>query len=183
MNVVEHIEKFLGIIQEGWAPEWGEGVQIVRFNNQPQDGISSFASIGLSNHILKMNEKDVRQEILFSAYDRFDSNKISMCLALLAKEILASHKAILRGEIINSKKPILQGKEFQGFYSAPPVFFEEEFAIYKLSSPFTILVWLIPLYAEEIAFVEAEGWDKFENLLEDEDCDFWDLERKKMSFV
>ncbi|EID99568.1 suppressor of fused domain protein [Leptospira licerasiae] len=183
MSLIDHLENYLGEIEEGWAPEWNKDLQIIRFKNTPLEEVSSFVSLGLSKHILKINNREIRQELIFSAYDKFSFDDIAMCLALVCKRILTNHNALLRGELLKMNHRIIPGKDFYGLYVAIPVFFEDDFCVYISESMKIVIAWLIPLYTEEIDFIQSVGWEKFEDLLEEGSCDFWDLDRERMSFV
>ena len=180
MIFTEHIEKFLGKIVGGDStthPVFGT-LSFPFFKNQPFDGVNTHLSLGLSKHVLQItNVKKGRIELLISLYDNYSNSEVTDFLLDISDEILKTHQAPLRGEIIYIKSEFLDRYDVKGFYIAHPVFFEEEFWVYENSTPDTIFIWLIPLFFEEINYIKLNGWNKFEDLLESANCDFWSLER------
>ena len=55
--------------------------------------------------------------------------------------------------------------------------FEEALATFTGTTPATVVVWLIPLTAQDAAMVKSSGWERFEELLETTPVDFWNLDR------
>ena len=59
-----------------------------------------------------------------------------------------------------------------------PVLYDDDFATYGGTEPPTVFVWLIPILAVEAEFVNDRGWSRFEDVLEEMNPDFGDLERR-----
>lgn len=184
MELPKHIEKYLGKMEGGDIvshPIYGN-LSIAYFENQPNEGITSYVSLGLSNHVLYLTEsKDIRIELLISLYNNYLKENIVDVLLSVSEEILTKHRAPLRGNVIKTKSTFLNNLNVAGFYITHPVFFEEDFWVYENSEPSVVFLWLIPINQKEINFIELNGWDKFEDLLEEkDDCDFWDLQRNSI---
>ncbi|WP_343643670.1 suppressor of fused domain protein [Chryseobacterium sp.] len=184
MNLIEHIEKYLGAITSGESVNNDEFGKLIfcRFDNQPDNNITTYLTLGLSDHILNIKEdKQVRMEILTSIYSSQENSKIYDLLLYVADKMLRTHRAILRGQVIDIPDNIFDNKEFTSVYVSVPVFFEDDFASFKVSTPATIFAWIFPLYENESNFINKNGWNKFEDELEVSDCDFWDLNRKPLA--
>ena len=67
---------------------------------------------------------------------------------------------------------------FSAVYCTIPVFFDDDFCAYEESSPPTVMVWVLPIYKSEADYIEANGWESFEDLLEEKDPDLCSLERE-----
>lgn len=175
--MIKHFEKYLGKISSGWVSE-GSNVQAILFKNQPFKDVSTYSTLGLSKHVLKINQtKEVRQELLISVYEKYESKNIASSLITFAEHIIETKKSLLRGEVIGPGTPIINGSQFVGVYCSIPAFFEDEFSVnYELTPP-VVVVWLIPLYNEEIEYVKSNGWENFETILENKEPDFWDINR------
>lgn len=66
MNIVEHLEMFLGNISQGWNENSSDNnTSIVCFKNKPFDAIDTFMTLGLSNHILFISSKKKYAKNLF----------------------------------------------------------------------------------------------------------------------
>jgi hypothetical protein len=95
----------------------------------------------------------------------------------LCEAITNRGKAVLRGEVIPLSSEIAKRIGFEAVYCAIPVFFDDGFATYGESSPSTVIVWALPIYQREVDYIEKNGWEAFENLLEEKDPDLCALDR------
>lgn len=119
----------------------------------------------------------IRQELVFTAYRNFQSEQIASFLSTFAEYLVSANKALLHGDFIGPETPIIFGTVLNSIYSTVPMIFEEDFAVFHDSSPPTVFVWIIPIHEEEANYIRFNGWDKFEDLLEREDPELWDLTR------
>ena len=185
MDLIGHIEKYLGKIQGGEAishEEYGR-LNFGYFKNQPFDDLLTYITLGLSHHVISINEnKDVRCELLFSVMEMYEHDNIYNLLRYVANEILSTHKALLRGQTLILPPGILKDCNMNGLYVSLPIFFDEDFHVYN-SSPPTVFCWIFPLYSEEMDFIAHNGWNRFEDILEVIDCNLWDLKRPKINFL
>lgn len=182
MTIIEHLERYLGPIAEGWmdhaASDDGIRVRIVRFAHAPYDGATTFCTIGHSGHIAEMGDgRMVRQELLFSTTANYPADQVASFLLTLSTYLRSRTKALLRGEVIGPSTPIFPGVTVNAVYASMPVIFPQGLELYSESTPPTVLVWLIPLLASEAEFVRQQGWDSFEDLLEERNPDLLDLNR------
>lgn len=178
-DVVAHLESFLGPIDGGWSENAaGERLpfKVLRFAGAPIPGATTFTTFGVSDVALTLPDgRLVRQELVFSAYDRFASSPIVTALHDVAVDLVSRGQALLRGSVYAGSFP-LPGVTSE-LYSAIPVFFPDGFQAWRGSDPPTTLVWLVPITVAERRFVEAQGWEAFEQLLESQDPDLLDLDR------
>ena len=122
----------------------------------------------MSKKVLKLNEvKNVRQELVFSVYSMVITSMIVSCLMSLCEAILGRGKAVLRGEVIPLSTELAERMGFSAVYCTIPVFFDDDFCAYEVSSPPTVMVWVLPIYKSEADYIEANGWESFEDLLEE----------------
>lgn len=110
-----------------------------------------------------------------SVYDRFGSAQIVTMLHDVAADLVARGEALLRGSACAG--PFKMPAAMSDLYCAIPVFFPDEFQAWRGSDPPTVFVWLVPITTAERQFVEAKGWEAFEQLLEVQDPDLLDLDR------
>ncbi|WP_322614413.1 suppressor of fused domain protein [Pseudomonas sp. BIC9C] len=179
MTLVSHIEQTLGALDLGWSfSENSSPVQVVRFRNQPFDGAVTYVTLGLSNTPLQMSQgRKVRQEFVFTAYEKFAAEEIASFMLSFCDYVLAKDQALLRGDVIGPSAPLITGVAVNSLYASIPVLFDEGFSTYKESSPHTVMVWLVPLLETEAQFVKSNGWSQFEDVLEHMDPDLWELNR------
>ncbi|MBX7114758.1 MAG: suppressor of fused domain protein [Myxococcaceae bacterium] len=181
MNALEHLEKHLGLVERGWKFESPAGLQVCLFRNQPQPGLVTLATLGLSNHVLAMsNGRTVRQELLFGLPADGQLNRFAPLLAHVADCILREHRALLRGEVFPVGEKLSPQATSQDLYVSMPVAFPDDLAELSDSTPATVFVWLMPLMPKEAAFVRDVGWNKLESRLEAADVDVFDLQRESV---
>ncbi|MBX3184234.1 MAG: suppressor of fused domain protein [Polyangiaceae bacterium] len=179
-DITQHLERHLGEIARGW--KGSRHIGVAEFPNQPQPGVMTYTTLGLSVNPLPMaRERTVRQELVVSAYQSFDPDNVASFLVTFAEYICAQSRALLRGDVVGPADPLIPGVRASAVYASIPVFFDDDFSVYQDSSPPTVLVWLIPLPREDAEFVKTQGWEPFEDMLESTAVDFWDLNRPPLA--
>ena len=108
------------------------------------------------------------------------ANEIIFFMLRFADLVLSKHEALLRGQVIGPGKSLFSHSEMNAIYISIPVIFEEGFNTFEGSSPPTVLVWLVPIFADEARYVEKYGWGKFEDILEQKNPDLWNIERQSV---
>jgi hypothetical protein len=179
MNIIEHAEKFLGKISQGWKERpSSDGLQVVCFEDVPFETVDTFMTAGLSYHELRISdEKKVRQELILPMSGTGISEMLVSLLLFICELILRNHDAVLRGQVIQLPMGAAEKLGFDAVYCSIPVFLDDDFATFRGSQPPTVIVWVIPIYKSEVDYVDANGWSKFEDLLEEKDPDLFSLER------
>ncbi|WP_343575833.1 suppressor of fused domain protein [Pseudomonas sp.] len=179
MNLISHIENTLGKVDQGWTVKSGRGsVQVLCFKNKPYDGVVTYVTLGLSDTALSMPKgREVRQELVFTAYEGFSAEEIASFMLSFCDYILARKQALLRGDVIGPSASLIPGVAVNSVYASIPVIFDDAFATYNGSFPHTVMVWLVPLLEDEAEFVKANGWGCFEDILERKDPDLMELNR------
>ncbi len=179
MSLILHVEKYLGPIARGWKENNSKNdFQIISFHNCPEETVSTFLSLGMSDQILKMsNNKQVRQELVFSVYTIKIPNMVVSFLMSICDAIKSRGKAVLRGEVIPLSSGIAEIIGFEALYCTIPIFFSDDFHSYDATSPSTVMVWIVPLYQIEADYINKNGWESFEDMLEEKDPDLCSLER------
>ena len=84
MTVPGHLETYLGPSSRGWAPpdnRWG--IQVSLFENTPELGVQTYATLGLSQHVLGLGSKQVRQKLVFSTWARYNADDVASFLMTL----------------------------------------------------------------------------------------------------
>ncbi|TBU99004.1 suppressor of fused domain protein [Phytopseudomonas dryadis] len=179
MNIIKHAEKFLGKISQGWKEKpSSDGLQVVCFEGSPFGTVDTFMTAGLSYHELRVSdEKKVRQELILPMSGTGIYKKFISLLLFICELILRNHDAVLRGQIIRLPMDAAEKLGFDAVYCSVPMFMSDDFATFRGSQPPTVIVWVIPVYKSEADYVDANGWSKFEDLLEEKDPDLFSLGR------
>lgn len=182
MSLIQHVENHLGPIDKGWKDNYtDESLQIVSFLDCPGETVTTFLSLGMSDHVLEMkNSRKVRQELVFSTYTLSISNLVASFLMSLCEAILGRGKAVLRGEVIPLSPELATKIGFEYAYCTIPVFFDDDFCSYDETSPSTVMVWVVLIHKSEAEYIKENGWESFEDLLEKKDPDLCSLERESI---
>lgn len=179
MSFIQYIEKYLGPISQGWKDKNSElDLQIVSFNDCPDNGCSTLISLGMSNKPIMSNDgRMYKQELIFPIYTSELSDLIISFLMSLCESILNNRKAPLRGDVIQLHSDLANRVGFEGVYCTIPSIWSDDFFSYMESTPATIIVWVIPVHKSEINYINSNGWDDFEDLLSASDVELLSLDR------
>jgi antitoxin YqcF len=181
MPLREHYERKLGAIARGWFDEKQvHGIQIVSFKAQPEPGVTTFATLGLSRYVLDLSDtQQIRQELLISANDVFSADAVAGLVLSLAEHVAQRGKALLRGEVIGPGEPVISGSTLTAVYVTNPSPFDKSLTEFASESPATVFAYLVPITAAESSLVREHGWSWFEAQLEAQNPDIWDMARSE----
>ena len=178
-SLPDHLEKHLGTMAGGWTGE----INVALFENQPEVGVSTYVTMGLSRQALDLSDsKSVRMELLTSVYREYDRDEVAGFLQTFAESLADRGRALRRGDVVGPGEPLISGVSASCIYAAIPVFFDDDFATLRETDSSTVLVWVMPVLKEEAHFIRSYGWDPFETALEESSVDFWDLDREPLAF-
>lgn len=180
MTIIEHAEKFLGKISRGWRDQQSlDGLQVVCFENSPYDEVNTFLTIGLSNHELRISDvKNVRQELILPVSGSHIPENIVSLMLFMSEYILGNRNALLRGQVIELPLDVAKKIGFDALYCAIPIFLDDDFATFNEMKSSIVMVWLIPIYCSESEYIATNGWNRFEDLLEQKNPDLFSLKRE-----
>ncbi|GAB7126931.1 suppressor of fused domain protein [Silvimonas sp. JCM 19000] len=178
-SVAEHIEGHLGPISSGWSDgASSHGIQVVCFKEQPIPGITTYVTLGLSENELDLPKgRKIRQELVVSANDSFAGGDVAAFLLSLAEHIKIRGRAVLRGEVIGPWRPLISNATVNAVYVTNPTPFDTGFAEFSGAELPVIFALLVPITTEEAGLVSDHGWSWFEDVLESQDPDVWNLIR------
>lgn len=183
--LIEHLERHLGTMDHAWG-ESGEkdGIRVARFPGRPYDGVTTYATLGVSKNPLPMSgDRTVRQELVFFGNDEYPGEQIASFLVTFGEYVCGKAQALLRGDVVGPGPSLIPDARCQAnsVYAAIPVLYDDGFATLNATDPATVFVWLVPLRPEEAEFVRREGWESFEDRLERAEVDFGDLQRSSVA--
>jgi hypothetical protein len=118
MNIVEHLENHLGLIQAGWKDSDGTPwpFQVLRFTGGPIADAVTYTTLGLSDNSLPsaVSAKQVRHELVFMARPAFCDRNIPAVLHQVGVETIRSASALLRGDVLGPRGALIEGTENDG---------------------------------------------------------------------
>ncbi|MCA0983385.1 suppressor of fused domain protein [Halobacillus yeomjeoni] len=183
-DFIDFLEEHLGNVLYGWSTGCtGKKIpfQIAKYSDGPFQGTSTYTTIGLSDHLLKStNRKEIRQELVIVSYTNFGDENIPGILQQVGMFLLKDHQALLRGDVIGPYGSLFKDSKLEALYASIPVYFPESFEIYDGGDVPIVMIWLIPIMASEARFVRTDGWEAFENMLEEVDPDLVDYQRSSV---
>ena len=184
MSLIGHIERNLGTIIGSWKLPEEDGLQVLKFQHRPFEGVDTYCSLGMSNNVLTLNNgRDIRQEFIFSVDSKkYKEEEVASFLLTCCQGIKRSGVGVLRGELIGPGESVIPDVKSNSLYCSIPVFFQDSFNVYHSDSDSVVFVWLLPLTNSDFNYVNNSGWNDFEDKLEEVDLDmFWDLDENLVS--
>ncbi|MEU5260412.1 suppressor of fused domain protein [Amycolatopsis sp. NPDC021455] len=186
MGLIEHLEARLGLITGGWSKD-EEGrpreFRVAAFAEGVIPGARSFSTIGLSRHDLvsPRSGRKLRLELVAGERGGPGAEYLPGLVGQVADELLASHRALLRGDVVGPRGPLVPGSRMEAWYAAAPVYYDDGFAGVDLDDGNrAAIVWLVPISRREAEFVSANGRREFENELIKHDPDLLNLHRLEL---
>lgn len=186
VNYTKFLEKYLGEIEYGWSKD-SEGkdlsFQVVKYKGGPFPGCVTYSTLGLSREklISPVSGKQIRHELIFVSYSDFGDQNIPGILQQVAQLAIESKTAYLQGDVIGPYGKMFEGLEMEALYVTLPVYFPESFFVFSGENNIQIVqAWLIPITFKEANFIKKNGWEKFEDLLEELDPDLIDFSRSSI---
>jgi len=182
-DYIEYLEQFLGETAYGWSKDAGGSdlpFQIVKYNGGPFPGTVSYTTLGLSNIPLQspVSDKKIRHELVFVADSQFGDRNIPGILQQVANQAIQRNTAYVRGNVIGPYGVLFEGSELEALYVSIPVYFPDVFHVFDDAENGPIVqVWLLPITRREVLFVQENGWDAFEDVLERINPDLVDFAR------
>ncbi len=181
-GLTEHLELYLGEIQEGWTRD-ADGskmpFQVLRSRRGSGPGTLSFSTLGLSAYSLQSSGtgREIHHELLMIVPEDLASGPVPALLQQVGIDALTAGRALLRGDVIGPRGPLVRGSAMEALYVGMPVYLPDEFATYTYDDLSVVIAWLIPISQHEANYVALEGWKSFENRLATDDPNLTDINR------
>lgn len=184
-DFIGHLEAYLGRVQKRFEPARDEDrrpFQVLSFDGMPFRESTTIVTAGLGAHVLDQPKGPaVRQELVGCAYRAEADERFAGLVDLVGRDMLQSHKAVLRGQVIGPGGPLVRGATVEALLCASPWYWPEGFERYDGMQPPVLIIWLVPITASEAAFVRERGIDAFEELVEKHEPDLLDLQRSPIA--
>lgn len=181
-SLIDHLEAHIGSIDCGWSVSAdGDpmGFQVVKLS-VPDLRRVAYSTLGVSRIPLesKVSAKRIRQELMILAPEEFGDQNIPAVLQNIAAEAIGLERAYLRGEVIGPRGNLFDGLPFTAFYVTVPIYLPDSFQSFQDDSDRSVVIaWLVPIMDSEARFVATQGWEAFEELLEQRDPNLVDFSR------
>lgn len=179
MNVIEHLEKYIGLISKGAdVVDKRYNLTISTYYDIPFENLSTFSTLGLNKYYL-----DYYYEFIIVAHKEFDESEIISFLTSFSEFLIDNKRAVRRGDVLSFDFSLFSETKMNSVYITLPFYFEDGLQELTIENKTIIFPLIIPVYDEEAKLIQKKGWESFESFLEDNDIDdLWNFKRNKYSW-
>jgi antitoxin YqcF len=167
-------------VSKYWDESNVSNIDILSTADRPYEGITSYSTIGLSDHSIEytVDGTPLRIEIVgasASEYKQFPNVLATCAFYIINSNFLVSHGKVFRDMI----KMYYPNSEMKHVLFASPFLWED---LKTLDFPNKKVAWLlaVPISENEYIFAQEKGTDSLEELFEEKEIDIFDLERKSI---
>jgi hypothetical protein len=156
----KHYDRWLGTPAGSWTDEQ-TGLSVALFENVPEPGLATFATVGLGAHELSLSNRTLRQELLTICRGQYAFWPMHAHLIAAATLALDSHRAFLRGDAIDVGEVHAEEPRchLRGFAFTDPVRFSDDFMVLHETEPPLMIVEMLPVTRFEHRQIGAHGID------------------------
>ncbi len=176
-GLTEHLEEHLGAIAGEWDtdPDGHElPFRIVHYEGKSPAGTEIFSTLGLSDY--ELSDVGARIELLMIAPLGLTPGAIPPILVAAGEMPIEADDVPQLGDTFASIEPLREVSPMDYLYVGRPLYQPPHFNPFDNGFAQVLFLWLIPIYANEAEFIEAEGWKAFEQMM-------WDLDVDPTDFV
>lgn len=167
-------------VSKHWDESNVSNIDMLSSADRPYDGITSYSTIGLSDHSIKytVDGTPLRIEIVgasASKYEHFPNVLATCAFCIIKSNFLVSHGKIFRDMI----KMYYPNSEMKHVLFVSPFMWED---LKTLDFPNKKVAWLfaVPISENEYIFAQEKGTDSLEELFKEKEIDIFDMERKSI---
>jgi hypothetical protein len=180
-GLVEHLERFLGPIAAGSSGDetTPDGVQVVWFGpDTPWPGVTTLATLGLHRyHLGNPDRGGLHQELLLHVAMDDKSAGAAGILFQVAGMMVERGNGLQRGQVLGPAGPLFGHGNLTALYVTAPLYLPDESEVFRAAGQTVVIGWLVPITDTEAAYVRAQGWQAFEELLVAQNPDLVDINR------
>ena len=132
----------------------GHSIGMLRFEDQPCDGATTFVTTGLSS----LPWHTLNHELLMCLWRDEFSREMQLVLEFVARALAGGLEPLQEGDVLPPAGPLSPATSMVALYVCSPRYFPEALEQLEASGGRTVrLLWLVPLHATEVEFVVARG--------------------------
>jgi hypothetical protein len=145
------------------------------YEGQPYEDCTTYVTVGVSDHPLhsRRSHCDERLEYMICAESKYDRKLMVAVLMGLAIRSMESRETVDIHGVWAGEGPVVIGGSplFEHLYLTNPGHFAAAIDLCEGAVPPIKIVQVIPITSGERAFIEANGWEAFENKLDQQEID------------
>jgi hypothetical protein len=168
-------------VQRFWDEPKKNYIDILSCADRPQEGVTSYSTIGLSDAPLYKNgsEYPARVEFVSACGSHFSS--FDNALATAAFNIINSNWFCYPGAIFSDVLAMYDiSQTMRHFLFVPPFLWEDTLKTITVGSKTVAWLFAVPVSDGEKYFAQEHGADALEDLFEEKQIDIFNLERKSV---
>jgi hypothetical protein len=178
-GLLEHLEAHLGDIAGSWEtdPDGNElPFHIVHYAGKASPGTEIFSTLGLSDY--ELGAHGDRVELLMIAPVGLTAGTVPPILLHAGVLPIDADEVPELGDTYTAVGELGEVSPMDALYVGRPLYQPAEFNPFEGHAGRVVFWWLIPIYDVEAEYVEAAGWEAFEQLMWDLDVDPTDFTRE-----
>ncbi len=162
---------------------WDSGnvkhIDILSVEDRPDDGVKSYATIGLSKHDINLESdgKDLRIELVGACDSAVDF--YANIVATTAFEIMDKGDSCYGDIIDDVVAEYIQDSDMKHVYLMSP-FLWDDLDLIEFPDKWVTWLMLVPISDKEKKYAIKHGYDALEDLFEENQIDVYDLYRKSI---
>lgn len=165
-------------ISRFWDDDKRSDVYILEAANRPQDGVTSYATIGLSDHPLMFKGKEFGTRVEFvgtcgSAFPGFDNVLATLAFCVINSSWFCA-PGIIFPDVVSMYNLSIT---LSDIYFAHPFLWDDGLKSTQIGDRKVAWLLAVPISKEETAFAQAYGPEKLEALFAEKDIDIYNLNR------
>ncbi len=161
-----------------WDDDHVNKIAIVKCKDSPQPGLSSYATIGVSDHPLYKGESEYQVRVELVGACESDCDQFANMLATAGACIINSRWFCAPGMIYPDIVSMYNASAtMKHVMFVPPFLWSESLKTLELEEKTVTFLMMIPISEDEYRFAEAKGVNALEAALELKRIDFLDIHR------
>jgi antitoxin YqcF len=156
-------------------------IPILTCPDMPQPGFTSYATIGLSDYQMFQDNIEFTTRLEIVGVGNSDITWFSNVLSTCAFYVMRSGWLCCPGSVLQDVVRLYSpSSEFRHMYFTSPFYWEDSLKTIQLETKQVSWLLAFPITDEEYQYLKINGDNEFENLLETNDADVFNLNRESV---
>ncbi|WP_185183712.1 suppressor of fused domain protein [Bacillus subtilis] len=170
------------IVTKYWDDNEISSIDILSVSDQPQEGITSYSTLGLSDHSInyEVNGTPLRIEIVAAMESVSDiyANVLSTCAFNIINSNFSCAPGVIFKDVISMYD---QETDMKHVMFVPQFLWEEDLELLEFSNKSVTWLMAIPISEGELQIAEQYSPDHLQDLLESKQIDIFDIKRESVA--
>ncbi|WP_263117503.1 suppressor of fused domain protein [Bacillus subtilis] len=164
-----------------WDDIKRSNIDILTVVDQPEEGITSYATLGLSDYSIGYEVSDMPLRIEILAAIETESDIFANVLSTCAFNIINSQFSCSPGDIFRDVISMYDEKtEMKHIMFVPPFLWEDNLELLEFGNKKVTWLMALPISEGEFEYARKHGSESLQDLLESEQIDVFDIKRSSI---